>query len=122
VFIPVNSIAYVGIPPRNNGEASALINQCRNLGSSIGISFVTTLLAWRTQFHHARLAESITPYGSLHHLSVSQIAPIVQTQASFMSYLDMFRIVGFMAFAICPIVLLLKTPPKQAAQGAPVGH
>jgi DHA2 family multidrug resistance protein len=122
VFIPVNSIAYVDIPPRNNGEASALINQCRNLGSSIGISFVTTLLAWRTQFHHARLAESITPYGSLHHLTVSQIAPIVQTQASFMSYLDMFRIVGFMAFAICPIVLLLKTPPKQAAQGAPVGH
>jgi DHA2 family multidrug resistance protein len=122
VFIPVNSICYVGIPPRNNGEASALINQCRNLGSSIGISFVTTLLAWRTQFHHARLAEAITPYGSLHHLSVSQIAPLVQTQASFMSYLDMFRIVGFMAFAICPIVLLLKTPPKQAAQGAPVGH
>jgi DHA2 family multidrug resistance protein len=122
VFIPVNSISYIGIPPRNNGEASALINQCRNLGGSIGISFVTTMLAWRTQFHHARLAESITPYGSLHNLSVSQIAPIVQTQASFLSYLDMFRIVGFMAFAILPIVLLLKTPPKQAAQGAPVGH
>jgi DHA2 family multidrug resistance protein len=122
VFIPVNSVCYVGIPPRNNGEASALVNQCRNLGSSIGISFVTTMLAWRTQFHHARLAESITPYGSLHQLSISQIAPIVQTQASFMSYLDMFRLIGFMAFAVCPFVLLLKTPSKQAAQGAPVGH
>jgi DHA2 family multidrug resistance protein len=122
VFIPVNSVCYIGIPPRNNGEASALINQCRNLGSSVGISFVTTMLAWRTQFHHARLAESITPYGSLHQLSISQIAPIVQTQASFLGYLDMFRIVGCMAFVICPFVLLLKTPPKQAAQGAPVGH
>jgi DHA2 family multidrug resistance protein len=122
VFIPTNSICYVGIPPRNNGEASALINQCRNLGSSIGISFVTTLLQWRTQFHHARLSESITPYGSLHHLSVSQIAPIVQTQASFLGYLDMFRVVGLMAFAVCPLVLLFKSPPKQAAQGVPVGH
>jgi DHA2 family multidrug resistance protein len=122
VFIPVNSVCYIGIPPRNNGEASALINQCRNLGSSIGISFVTTLLAWRTQFHHARFVETITPYGSLHHLTVSQIAPIVQTQASFLSYLDIFRIVGLMAFAVAPVVLLLKTPPKQAAQGVPVGH
>jgi len=122
VFLPVNSMAYIGIPPRNNGEASALINQCRNLGSSVGISFVTTMLAWRTQFHHARLSESITPYGSLHGLAVSQIAPIVQTQASFLSYLDMFRIVGLIAFAVCPFILLLKTPPKRADQGVPVGH
>ena len=122
VFIPVNSMAYIGIPPRQNGEASALINQCRNLGSSIGISFVTTMLAWRTQFHHARLAESITPYGSLHQQTIPQIVSGVQLQASFMSYLDMFWIVGLIAFAICPFILLLKTPPQQAAQGVPLGH
>ena len=27
------------VPPKNNGEASALMNQTRNIGSSIGISF-----------------------------------------------------------------------------------
>ncbi len=122
VFIPVNSLAYVGIPPRNNGEASALINQCRNLGSSVGISFVTTLLAWRTQFHHARLAEPITPYSSLHHLTVSQITPILQVQASFLSYLDIFRIVGFIAFVICPLAIMFKMQSKRATEGAPVGH
>jgi len=112
VFIPVNAICYVGVPPQYNGEASALINQSRNLGSSVGISFVNTLLAYREQFHHERLAESITPYTSPHGLTMSQITPIVQTQSMFLSYLDMFFVVGVMALALWPLVLLLKSPPK----------
>ena len=83
IFIPISASSYIGVDPRNNGEASALMNQMRNIGGSIGISFVTTMLAWRTQFHHARLAEAITPYGSLHGMAASQIAPIVQTTGEF---------------------------------------
>jgi DHA2 family multidrug resistance protein len=118
VFIPVNSICYVGVPPQNNGEASALINQSRNLGSSVGISFVNTLLAYREQFHHARLSESITPYTSQHGLTMSQIAPIVQRQADFLSYLDMFFVVGVLALLLWPLVLLLKSPPKPGLRSA----
>jgi DHA2 family multidrug resistance protein len=114
VFIPVNAICYVGVPAEYNGEASALINQSRNLGSSIGISFVNTLLAYREQFHHERLSESITPYNQLHGMGISQLNPIVQTQADFLSYLDMFFIVGVMALLLWPLVLLLKSPPKPA--------
>ena len=115
LFIPANTVSYVGIPPERNGDASALINQSRNIGSSIGISVVSTGLAWRTQFHHARLAETITPYGSLHGLKASQIAPIVQIQASFLSYLDMFRIVGVVALMVLPVILFLKSAPKASA-------
>ena len=91
------------------------MNQMRNIGGSIGISFVTTMLAWRTQFHHARLAEAITPYGSLHGMTLSQIAPIVQQQASFFSYLDMFRIIGGVSLVVWPIVLFLKAPARRAS-------
>jgi DHA2 family multidrug resistance protein len=122
IFIPVSAICYVGVPPRNNGEASALMNQTRNIGGSVGLSMVGTIFAWRTQFHHARLAESITPYSSLHGMTVSQIAPVVQSQAVFMSYLDIFHFIALAALLVCPIVLLLKSPPKKAAQGASVGH
>lgn len=114
LFIPINSVCYIGIPPENNGEASALINQSRNLGSSVGISFVNTLLAYRVQFHHERLGESITPYTSQHALSIPQLGQIVQTQASFLSYLDMFHVVGILCLLLCPLVLLLKSPPKPA--------
>ena len=122
LFIPISAACYVGVPPKNNGEASALMNQMRNIGSSVGISFVTAMLAWRTQFHHARLSESITPYSSLHGMTVSQIAPLVQNQAAFMSYLDMFHIVAMMALVCWPIILFLSSPPKNAAQGVSVGH
>jgi MFS transporter, DHA2 family, multidrug resistance protein len=114
IFIPVAAGSYVGVPPRNNGEASALLNQMRNIGGSIGISFVTTMLAWRTQFHHARLAESITPYGSQHGMALPQIAAIVQEQANFVSYLDVFRILGIVALVIWPIVLFFKMPARRA--------
>jgi len=122
VFVPITAMCYVGLPPKNNGEASALMNQMRNLGSSFGVSGIGTMLAWRIQFHHARLAESITPYTSLHGMRASQIAPLVQTQAVFMSYLDLFRIAGVVALLVVPIVLFLKSPPKPGAQGASVGH
>ncbi len=122
IFVPVSAACYVGVPPKNNGEASALMNQMRNIGSSTGISFVGTILVWRTQFHHARLAESITSYSSLHGMTASQIAPLVQTQAAFMSYLDLFHIIAVLSVLICPIVLLLKSPPKMAVKGASVGH
>lgn len=122
VFVPLSAMTYVDLPPEFNGQASALMNQMRNIGSSTGVSIVATLLAWRTQFHHSRLAESITPYTSLHGMTVLQIEPLVQTQAVFMSYLDIFRIVSVIALLICPIILLLKSPPKTGAQGASVGH
>lgn len=115
VFIPVSASSYIGIPPVNFGEAAALINQVRNVGGSVGISFVTTMLAWRTQFHHARLSESITPYTNLHSMSAAKIAPLLQNQASFISYLDVFQIIGAMALLIWPIVLFLKAPPAKRA-------
>ncbi len=115
VFIPVSAASYIGIPARNFGEAAALINQVRNIGGSIGISFVTSMLAWRTQFHHARLAETVSPYGSLHGISVAKIGQLLQSQASFISYLDVFQIIGIIALVIWPIVLFLTSPPRRPA-------
>ena len=60
LFIPISSASLVGIPPSLNGDASAMINLMRNLGGSIGISYTTTLLAYRQQFHQSRLMEHIT--------------------------------------------------------------
>lgn len=114
LFIPISALSYAGLPPARNGDASAIINQVRNIGGSIGISFVTTVLAWRTQFHTARLGESITPYVSLHGRTLSQVASEVQHQAAFMSYLDLFHILGLMALLVWPVVLLLGSPAKAA--------
>ena len=58
LFIPINTVAYDGLPPNKTNQASALMNVARNLGGSIGISLANVILTQRTQFHQSRLAEN----------------------------------------------------------------
>ena len=62
LFIPINSIAYDGLPANKTNQASALMNVARNLGGSIGISLANVVLTQRTQFHQSRLAENTDTY------------------------------------------------------------
>ena len=59
LFIPISTVAYVGIPREKNNNASAIINLSRNLGGSIGIALLTTFLARRTQYHRSILVDHI---------------------------------------------------------------
>ncbi len=118
VFIPLSAVQFVGVPPSQNGDASAIINLMRNLGGSVGVSVVTTELQWRGQFHHARLAEHVTPYdGWGFGTSLARIGQQVQTQASMLSYLDVFTILMWVALAAVPLVFFL----PNVAKGAPAG-
>ncbi|MBV9248924.1 MAG: DHA2 family efflux MFS transporter permease subunit [Acetobacteraceae bacterium] len=116
LFIPISAVSYVGVPPDRTNEASAIINLMRNLGGSVGVSFATTLLAWRTQFHHERLAEHVTAYNGFGwHVPLGPIQAAVQAQSLIMSYLDIFWVLGVLALCVWPIVLFLPQMPKGAA-------
>jgi DHA2 family multidrug resistance protein len=92
----------------------------RNLGGSVGISYTTTLLAYREQFHHARLAEHITPYnGYGYGISLGSISHQLQIQANMLSYLDLFTALALCSLAVAPLALFLPTVPKGAAS---MGH
>src|SRR5207248_4942477 len=60
LFVPINTAAYAFLPRDKNNAASGLMNLARNVGGSVGISFVTTLLARRAQFHQVRLSENLS--------------------------------------------------------------
>jgi DHA2 family multidrug resistance protein len=64
VFIPSSTAAYTGIAPEKNNAVAGLVNFMRNIGSSVGTSVVTTLLARRSQFHSVRLGERASPLNS----------------------------------------------------------
>jgi DHA2 family multidrug resistance protein len=118
LFIPISAVSYIGMPPNKNNEASAIFNLMRNMGGSVGVSFVTTMLQQRTQFHHARLAEHITAYnGYGWGVPLAPINTIVQAQAAVMSYLDIFWLLGLLALVASPAVLLLPRVSKGAAMG-----
>ena len=74
LFVPINTIAYIGLPPGKSNNASALINAMRNLGGSVGISFVTTMLDRRSQFHQNRLVGDVSPFHLAYRRAIANAA------------------------------------------------
>jgi len=62
LFVPISLISYVGVPAERGNNVSGLVNFMRNIGSSVGTSMVTTLLARRAQFHQSVLAYHTTGF------------------------------------------------------------
>jgi DHA2 family multidrug resistance protein len=62
IFIPLSTIATAEIEKEQAGSASGLFNMMRNLGGSIGIAALATLLTRREQFHSNRLGEAVSSY------------------------------------------------------------
>jgi DHA2 family multidrug resistance protein len=74
LFVPVTLTAYIGIRPEKGNSVAGLINFMRNIGSSVGTSLVTTLLARRAQFHQSTLSSHATNYDQAFRNQVSGLA------------------------------------------------
>jgi DHA2 family multidrug resistance protein len=57
LFVPISLVSYIGVPPEKNNAVAGILNFMRNIGSGVGTSLVTTLIARRSQFHQLRLVE-----------------------------------------------------------------
>jgi MFS transporter, DHA2 family, multidrug resistance protein len=130
IFVPIMAASYDGISPDKTDQASALINAARNTGGSIGVSIVSNVLTHRQQFHQNRLIEQVVPsstpyqntlqqvtaYFEAHGFSLAQahdqavqwIGAQVQSQASFLSYVDAFWVLMLIALAAVPLALTLR--------------
>jgi DHA2 family multidrug resistance protein len=64
LFVPVNTVALGTLAPQEMGNASGIINLMRNVGGSIGVSSLVTVLARRSQVHQTSLVAHYTPYDS----------------------------------------------------------
>jgi DHA2 family multidrug resistance protein len=60
LFVPISTVAFIGMPPEKSSSIAGLQNFMRNMGSSIGTSMVTTLIARRAQVHQAYLVAHTT--------------------------------------------------------------
>jgi DHA2 family multidrug resistance protein len=130
LFLSITASSYDGIPPAKIDQAAALINAARNTGGSIGVSIVSNVVAHRAQFHQARLVEDTIPsrvqyqgtlqqmtsyfasHGSspteAHQQAIDWIGQQIQTQASFLAYMDAFWVLMVIALAAVPLALALR--------------
>jgi DHA2 family multidrug resistance protein len=132
LFVPITLVAYVGIAPEKNNSVAGIVNFMRNMGSSVGTSLVTTVIARRSQFHQLRLVEKARvdnpnfvnsvqeltrQYGGLgkHEALASAYARIYQTvqnQAASLAYIDTFMVLCIAAaIMFCLSFLLAKNDP-----------
>jgi DHA2 family multidrug resistance protein len=112
LFVPITTVSYAGLPAGKSNNASALINTMRNLGGSFGISMAVGVLANRSQFHHARLAETVTVFSRPHANpggSLVSFAQQLQRQAEMWSYIDIFTFLAILAAAAIPFAFLLRS-------------
>ncbi|MES2364933.1 MAG: DHA2 family efflux MFS transporter permease subunit [Pseudomonadota bacterium] len=126
VYVPLAAITFATLSTQYRNEGTAMFSLIRNVGSSIGISVVETMLTRGTQTMHSRLAEQVTPFGSVLHalpheaLSTSgglaQLNQLVSNQAAMIAYNNDFKMMMILTVCAIPLIMLLKT--AQATKGA----
>ncbi|MEO8847187.1 MAG: MDR family MFS transporter [Casimicrobiaceae bacterium] len=120
VYVPLAAITFATLSPAYRNEGTALFSLIRNLGSSVGISVVETLLTRGTQTMHARLAEQVTPYGDAlrgHAPTAQNLAMLnhgVSQQAAMIAYNNDFKLMMILTLCAVPLVVLLRNGRKQA--------
>jgi DHA2 family multidrug resistance protein len=138
VFTPLATIAMDQIPLESMAFATSLFSMARNIGSSMGVSFVMTELARRAQFHQTRLVEAINPYNPVFQEALQKIGPMlgdptpgqagatmgviygqVLRHASALSFVELFHILGIVFLCMTPLVWTMRRP---AHHGAPRGR
>jgi len=134
LFVPINVMAFYFVPRGKMNNASGLINLARNVGASTGISFVTTVLDRRSQFHQNVLsanlqAGNIRYQAAMHHLThlltergedaahaLSGAQALVydemQRQAMMLSFIDNFRLMGMICVCVLPLLFVMKRKKK----------
>ena len=141
LFVPITLGAYIGIPPEKGNNVSGLVNFMRNIGSGVGTSMVTTLLARRAQFHQSMLSYHATNYdpafrdqlnglsAQLLHAGASapdaqaqaygRIYQSMQAQSQTLAYIDTFMVLAVAAGIMFLLAFIVqKNDPRAGGEVA----
>lgn len=140
IFVPLTTSAMGHLRQEQMGNATGVYNLMRNLGGSIGIALVTTLLARRAQTHQALMVGHLTPFDPAYQDTINNITTALGTdapagaaeamaqsliyhtlleQAQLWGFVDNFRLFGVLCLVALPMVMLFKRVKKK---GPMVAH
>jgi DHA2 family multidrug resistance protein len=132
LFVPISVMSYVGVPQEKNNEVSGMTALARNIGGSLGISFISTMLVRRSQAHQAILAANVYPgsaaysamdKGMMHAMeaqgygahaasagAAGRVYSMMLAQARTLAYVDTVHVLVVMTACLIPIGYLMKKP------------
>jgi DHA2 family multidrug resistance protein len=143
IFIPATMVAYLGLPQEKSNAVAGLINFVRNIGASAGTSAVTTVLARRAQVHQVMLANH-TGLGNrmfqssagvlagqlrdagggsqVHAMAYGRMYRGMLSQASTLSYIDTFWLLGVTTAIMFFASFLLRSNHPRKADPQALAH
>lgn len=144
LFVPLTTVTNDPIPRHEMGNATSLFNLMRNIGASIGIASVTTIVARHTQSHINNLSQfvnsmspqAVATFNSMKaafmargmdaatagNQAYAAMFGMVQQQASMISYNDTFFLLSILFIFMLPLILIMKKPAKQGAAAEAMAH
>ena len=136
LFVPINVMAFYFIPKERINNATGLMNLARNIGGSVGIANVTTLLARRAQFHQSVLVSHLTPLDPAYQTAISGASRFLMQQgssatqalnqaqglvygnlirqATMQAFVDAFWLLGLTFLCMIPLMFLMKKAKPHA--------
>ncbi len=136
LFIPISTLAYLGIPRHKSNQVAGMNNFMRNLGGSIGISMLSTWLQRLSQQHQVTLSAHTTagdplftqritgltqtftsqgiPENEANVRAYSMLSRTISGQASMLAYVDIISIMAVLILCLAPLAFLMKRPPKHS--------
>jgi MFS transporter, DHA2 family, multidrug resistance protein len=140
LFVPLTTVSMDPIPRERMGNATSLFNLMRNIGGSIGIAMTGTLLSRHSQATTSMLGSHVTAYDTASRMTFNQMRngfiatgsdPVtatsrayaamfgmVQQQATMVSFVGIFQMLGILFLVLIPLVLLMKRPKRGGAPAA----
>jgi len=140
LFVPLTTTAMDPIPRERMGNATSLFNLMRNIGGSIGIATTGTMLARQQQANTHLLGSHVTPYDPVSQTmfaaaraqmmaagadpttatsrTYGALFGMVWRQASMVSFVTIFQLLGLLFLVLIPLVLVMRRPTHQGRPAA----
>jgi DHA2 family multidrug resistance protein len=133
LFVPLSAVSLATLPPQQRTEGAGLYNLSRNIGSSIGISVVTSLLTQNTQANHAEIVQHVTAVNRMFESpAIAQfwnpatdggraaLDAMITTQAQIIAYIDDFKLLMIATLVVIPLLVVFKQATGGGGEDHPV--
>jgi MFS transporter, DHA2 family, multidrug resistance protein len=131
LFVPLSTVTLGTLPPEQRTEGAGLYNLSRNIGSSVGISLVTSLLTENTQANHADIVQHVSAvnrvfesptiaqfWNPLTDAGRAALDAMITRQAQIIAYIDDFKLLMIATLIVIPLLIVF----KKASDGAGEDH
>ena len=123
LFTPLSVVTLSTLSPEQRAEGAGLFSLSRNVGSSVGISVVNSLLTTNTQVNHADIVQHVTAVNRMfEHPIIAQfwnpltaagraaLDAVVTQQAQIIAYIDDYKLLMIATLVVIPLLIVFKRP------------